>query len=80
MESEVFKEKSTAYLHLKWDREKMVSMMCPIFKTKCLGQECHSYFQGAVIGYGPNENRLYRKHPPLCTNAIVSGTIEYQEP
>jgi len=89
MKNEDFQEQSTSLLHLKWDNESMIRNICPIFQKECLGEKCHSYYSGQVIKKHTDTGGFldesitgvyYRKYIPQCQNAIVTGTIEYQEP
>lgn len=70
-------------------RAEQLQKLCPVFRTKCEGERCMSYASGYMwtknIGPGvvfrvnegmPGEQIL---SPPGCTNAIVTGAIEYQE-
>ncbi len=78
---EVYKERETASLHLQWAREEIERKMCPIFKKDCIGDKCLSYAPGYMREWEPRrQTGEYLISPPGCNNAIVTGTIEYQEP
>ena len=69
---------------LKYTETRQVKM-CPIFKRPCLEMYCESYSKGIVWNTFHSDsdfNKIYDYYiqESCCNNAIVTGTIEYQEP
>ncbi len=58
--------------------------ICPIFKTSCKCENCHSFTQGGVrestsYNYKDKINKIvYHMTKSYCTCAIVTGIVECQ--
>lgn len=48
---------------------------CPIFKKKCLGEQCASFYGGRVATY----HDCVRVYFARCNNALVTGSITHEE-
>ena len=80
-------QKAEVQIELDKLRRDILEKVCPIFQECCKGGRCMSYAPGyiwengikagAVMKYGTMGINI---SPPSCSNAIVTGTIEYQEP
>ena len=61
---------------------KLTEKMCPVFKKRCMGKKCMSFYIGHT--YPTNiykESKtitVYRIIAPHCNNAIVNGSIEME--
>lgn len=54
----------------------MKSKHCPVFKKKCLGLTCMSFYPGTVVKNSLNEVRAY---PACCSSPLVTGVINHEE-
>lgn len=76
-----YKDKETALIHLGWEREKVKSKQCPVFKTKCMGEKCQSYYDGTVFLLKKDKegNQIYNTVNPTCQSPLVTGIIYHEE-
>ena len=58
--------------------------LCPVFKTTCNFERCHSFFRGSIREHmiNPISEKAHRKttyhvSKSMCTCAIVTGIIEH---
>lgn len=73
-----YKTKKTAQTAFNREKKKLIELMCPIFKVKCLGDKCVSFSGRVYILRRYKKPDVYRMHSPCCSNAIVNGYIEME--
>lgn len=54
----------------------MKNKYCPVFKKKCLGFDCVSFYQGTTA---KNLLKQITVYPADCNSPFVTGVINYQE-
>ena len=55
---------------------------CPVFKKKCLGDDCMSFYGGTVyetiVTADSNLDTVFKIVAPACMSPLVTGTIEVE--
>lgn len=74
-QKDYFDSEQEAGEYLDYMSEEFHSRKCPVFKTQCLEERCHSFFKGSVIRLKEDGYKVY---PPCCNSPLVTGIIEVE--
>ena len=73
------KTEEKAVSNLADKRERFLRKGCPVFKTNCRGDNCHSYNEGQVTTVSFVDNVRFKVFEPCCSSPLVTGLIEHHK-
>ena len=58
--------------------EKVVNFkkkLCPLFKDKCIGRNCHAFYEGRVYKVS-RKDTVFCVSAPCCCSPLITGHID----